>query len=298
MFPSLEYVVYGVFGLWLAWKVVLVIYRLTLHPLAGFPGPKIAAATRLYEFYYDVIYGGGSGGHYYREIELMHAQYGQSNLVHYGGRRSDRFSQGPIVRVTPEELHIKDPDYFSVLYAGGSARRDKHKDIAHIIGRQETSFGAQDFFLHKSRRAAVAPMFSRRSVDNAQELVWKEVELLSKNLEDRLNNGVTEIFGIMLAFATDTVCIFTKGRSAEFQKNPEQAKLWREVIESLMQMTPLVRKFPALIDLANSMPSFLIRRLSPKLSMAASQYTVRDAVAEDPHTDPAAGCVLRSLSVS
>lgn len=48
------------------------IYNLYFHPLAGFPGPKLAAATRLYEFYYDVI----RKGKYVYKIEDMHKRYG------------------------------------------------------------------------------------------------------------------------------------------------------------------------------------------------------------------------------
>jgi hypothetical protein len=50
----------------------IVIYRLSAHPLAGFPGPKLAAATFLYEFYYDVV----KRGMYIWEIERMHQEYG------------------------------------------------------------------------------------------------------------------------------------------------------------------------------------------------------------------------------
>lgn len=49
------------------------IYRLTLHPLAKFPGPKLAAITRLYEGYYDVI----QEGQYTFKIAELHKQYGQ-----------------------------------------------------------------------------------------------------------------------------------------------------------------------------------------------------------------------------
>lgn len=54
--------------------LVLVAYRLTLHPLSCFPGPKLAAATGLYEAYYQCLKDGG--GRYWKEIEKMHREYG------------------------------------------------------------------------------------------------------------------------------------------------------------------------------------------------------------------------------
>ncbi len=50
----------------------VVIYNLFFAPIAGFPGPKLAAATGLYEFYYDFF----KNGTYIFEIEKMHAKYG------------------------------------------------------------------------------------------------------------------------------------------------------------------------------------------------------------------------------
>jgi hypothetical protein len=49
------------------------IYRLWFHPLSKFPGPKLAAITHLYEFYYDAI----KGGMYIWEIERWHLKYGE-----------------------------------------------------------------------------------------------------------------------------------------------------------------------------------------------------------------------------
>lgn len=50
----------------------LVVYRLYLHPLAKIPGPKLAAATSWYEFYYDVV----GRGVFCWEIKRMHDEYG------------------------------------------------------------------------------------------------------------------------------------------------------------------------------------------------------------------------------
>jgi hypothetical protein len=50
----------------------LAFYRLTLHSLARFPGPKLAGITRYYEAYYDIF----QNGQYTFEIAKMHQRYG------------------------------------------------------------------------------------------------------------------------------------------------------------------------------------------------------------------------------
>lgn len=90
-------------GICLIYLVQLVVQRLWLSPLAHVPGPKLAALTQLYEFYYDIVL----GGQYTFKINDMHEQY------------------GPIVRINPWEVHVGDPDVFSELYTGSARPRDK-----------------------------------------------------------------------------------------------------------------------------------------------------------------------------
>jgi hypothetical protein len=88
-------------GILLVYKGTQVIYRLYFSPLAKFPGPRLAAATSLYEFYFDVI----RDGQFMFELNRLHDKY------------------GPILRINPHELHIKDPSYYDTLYGGPLNKR-------------------------------------------------------------------------------------------------------------------------------------------------------------------------------
>lgn len=59
---------------YLVYWVVLFIYRITLHPLAKFPGPKLAGATFWYEFYYDIW---PRRYRYTWKIKELHDKYGK-----------------------------------------------------------------------------------------------------------------------------------------------------------------------------------------------------------------------------
>ena len=53
-------------------KLLHIIYRLTFHPLARFPGPKLAAATSLYGMYYDLM----RAGTLVKVLPGLHDRYG------------------------------------------------------------------------------------------------------------------------------------------------------------------------------------------------------------------------------
>jgi hypothetical protein len=63
----------------LAWFAGRSLYRLFLHPIANFPGPKQAAITHWYEGYYDII----QKGRYIFRIEDLHKKYGKINNIQY-----------------------------------------------------------------------------------------------------------------------------------------------------------------------------------------------------------------------
>ncbi|CAD6569144.1 MAG: hypothetical protein ASARMPREDX12_002221 [Alectoria sarmentosa] len=75
----------------ISFLVCRAIYRLTLHPLARFPGPRLAAVTSLYGANLDLR----TNTSYVKILPDLHDKY------------------GPIVRIYPNQLHIRDIDAYN-----------------------------------------------------------------------------------------------------------------------------------------------------------------------------------------
>lgn len=77
----------------IAYYVTLAFYRLYLHPLARFPGPRLAAISTWYEGYYDIY----QGGQYTFKIAQLHKQYGMVYpSIH--SQLSSALSAAPLLR--------------------------------------------------------------------------------------------------------------------------------------------------------------------------------------------------------
>jgi cytochrome P450 len=140
----------------------LAFHRLFLSPIACFPGPRLAALTQWYEFYYNVIL----PGQFFLHIETLHDKYGRSRS-HWTQQYTSLLTHsnaGPIIRINPWELHIRDPDFYDTIYSA-TARRDKV--LAH---QWQGSYGSVvntvDHDLHKQRRKALNPYFGKRQLQH------------------------------------------------------------------------------------------------------------------------------------
>ncbi|KAK5115234.1 hypothetical protein LTR62_001434 [Meristemomyces frigidus] len=222
-----------------------VVQRVCLSPLARFPGPKLAALTRAYQFYFDVLLQGQMPW----ELARLHAKY------------------GPIVRIGPNELHVADADFYDILYASPPHRRDK--DIFAIDG-----FGLADSVIataghdhHKLRRAALNPFFSTQAVARLeQSVVRPKIELFCRAFVEAYESGaVVDMESMTLALTQDVITEYAYSRSYDFLSQPERTQEWKGVLRGAAQSSMLFRYLPFLIRWLLDAPLWLISMLDPKL---------------------------------
>ncbi|MCJ1333200.1 hypothetical protein MMC10_009894 [Thelotrema lepadinum] len=244
--PELNYLI--VLALSSLYVVGLVIYRLILHPLASFPGPKLAAATGWYEAYFELIK--KPGGMFMHEVERMHSIY------------------GPIVRINPHELRVKDPSWVEVIYVNPTkGARDKWPPAALMAGTPQGCFGTIPHDTHRIRRAAVNRFYSKASVASNESMIYDKVDLFSKSLKSQLDGqGVVEMRTNFFAFTMDVLGEVAFGGSMDLLNNKQLAIEWHTTVKSLARFTPSAKQFSWSLPVALKVPLKLVQFCMPDLS--------------------------------
>ena len=71
---SVAGIIFRLAGLWLLYRIGLALYNISpYHPLYQFPGPKLAAMSFAYEFWFEAVL----WGRYTTEIQRLHEIYGK-----------------------------------------------------------------------------------------------------------------------------------------------------------------------------------------------------------------------------
>ncbi|KAL5336611.1 cytochrome P450 [Aspergillus crustosus] len=227
------------FSVWGAYLLGLVVYRLWLSPLAKFPGPKIAAATLWYETYHDAF----RWGQYTFEIAKMHEKY------------------GPIVRISPHELHINDPDYYEVLYSRDSPR-NKYEYFTKQFGVTRSMVATVDHYHHRLLRSNMNPYFSMARVRKQEPLIQGLVDRLIERLQGYKDTGSpVNLHHAYTCFTTDVVSDYTMGAGFHYLDEPNFIPDWSDTIAGSSKSGVFIKAFPWLGLVFTIMPQWLLFRV-------------------------------------
>ncbi|KIW25414.1 hypothetical protein, variant [Cladophialophora immunda] len=237
-------------ALWICYNVGLVIYRLYFSPIAHFPGPKIAAVTYWYEFYYDVVL----GGQYTFRILDLHKQY------------------GPVVRINPRELHFYPPQFYEEIYAGPTRRRDRWERYTQGFGMPGAGASTNPHDLHKARRAALSPYFSMQSVRKLQGVIEEKADLLMarfREFGDMRKEDARKPLNLEVAFAAyayDVITEYAFARS-EHHLEAEDFDPWMlKAASSTSSLGQIAKQMYWLFWLVLNIPDWMAQKLDANAS--------------------------------
>ncbi|KAJ5776433.1 uncharacterized protein N7511_001444 [Penicillium nucicola] len=237
----LYYCIIGTVSYW----VGNMLYNIYLHPLRKIPGPKLAACSALYEFYWDVL----KRGKYVWQIDRLHEQY------------------GPIVRITPREVHIKDGHYISTVFAPSNRIRDKDPQYTPAFAAPEAAISTEHHDLHRSRKALLQRFFSKQSVVKLEPYVWTKVDEMADILRQaHQDNVIIDGVGIFAGLTADIITQYAFGESFETLGRGEDMNAVMSAVSAVTITFHFNRFFPILRPIMSKIPISLFKNLLPGLA--------------------------------
>ncbi|GAP88286.1 putative benzoate 4-monooxygenase cytochrome P450 [Rosellinia necatrix] len=224
------------------WVLLRSLYRLFLHPLSHVPGPKLAAISHALEFYHDVV----RGGMYIWEIEKMHQKY------------------GPIVRINPREMHIKDPYFYDEIYASSSRKRDKDPHFVGIFGFPTSMVATISHEQHRFRRSLLNNFFSKKSVMEMSSILHDNQTKLRQRFEQAYtDNSIVRLDDAYAALTGDIISQYSWGVSSGFLDDKNYKNDIRNAVNEISTFIHINRFFPTLGLMMRGMPRWLLGYIRP-----------------------------------
>lgn len=226
------------------WVATCIFQRLFFHPLSHVPGPRLAAVSRLYGFYYNVF---GEG--YSKQFSGLHERYKSS-----------------VIRISPDAVHVNDPDFYQMVFASKTNYR-KDPQFYHALDGKGVLLGITDDQQYRSYRAHMSPLFSVRFTADLAPTVMLELKRMSGFLEKRKAAGMpVEIQSVYRAFTSDVTCQSLLGHSLDFMAFSPEGTRFMEATKQLQKAVWLVIQFPSVMSLFNYLPAHINAILSPELT--------------------------------
>ncbi|KAH0588957.1 hypothetical protein H2248_004739 [Termitomyces sp. 'cryptogamus'] len=231
------------FGLAIIYFIALAVYRLFYHPLSKFPGPRLAAITDLYSAYYDLVLDGVLLDH----LEHLHRTY------------------GPVVRISPEQLHFNDPDAFNHIYSTGS-KFTKLQDFYDAFNEKQSSFGYIDVKKAKQRKDVMRPLFSRRAILSLENVIQNTVDqLVAALLLQSLPGGKPVNLHLgYLSTSMEIIMSYCFARSCGAVSTPSFRHPTLVALQSTGRIFSVMQHFPFTALFITKMPMWLARIVSPE----------------------------------
>ncbi|KAJ2996575.1 hypothetical protein NUW58_g937 [Xylaria curta] len=232
---------------WLLYAVCISIYRLFFHPLRRVPGPKLAALTKWVETYYECFK--QPGGQFMWEYQKWHDKY------------------GPIVRIAPNEVHIQDIRFYDTLYSN-TRHSNKLKHLEHRFNNKLSGFATAEHHVHRTRRAAINPFFSKRTIARHSPNIQNLMDQLCERVKSEFaqDGSVLNLSNMWGAFTGDIVVGYCLEKPYNFILKPDFRAEFSDAMVNLLGSVHFVTQFPWIFKALKLLPGWCIATLSPPMA--------------------------------
>ncbi|KAK8168189.1 cytochrome P450 [Phyllosticta citrichinensis] len=173
---------------------------------------------------------------------------------------------GPIIRITPDELHIQDSAYHETMYSPNRPF-NKPEKIAHRFENPLSAFATPDHAKHHQRRSALNPFFSKKKVAQfSPEIQMSMQKILARLEQEYVGTGrVLSLNRMWGCLSSDTIVAFAFERHYDFVESPEFHSALNRAMIDLLEPNHWLVNVPLVARIFQLLPDSAVRYLQPQM---------------------------------
>ncbi|KAK4618728.1 Cytochrome P450 monooxygenase [Fulvia fulva] len=226
-----------IYGIW------RVAYNLFFSPLAKIPGPKLAAMTRWVETYYECF--NEQGGQFRWAYSKWHDVY------------------GPIIRVAPNEVHVRDSEFYDKLYQHKpQAKADR---LNNRFDCKTSIFDTSQHLLHARRRAVLEVFFSRKRISDRSVEMQEHLDRLCQTVRDEYlgTDAILYTDDMWSCWTSDIISGYSFATNDNMIALPRFRSPLREAMNELLEPMHWITQCPILKNILFSLPQWFVLAVYP-----------------------------------
>jgi len=151
-----------------------------------------------------------------------------------------------------------------------------------MAGAPDSTFATASHNLHRMRRSALNPFFSKRAIASNEAQIKQKVEHLCHRLKECMDNdAVVRLDAAFMALTMDVISGFAFGDSYNYLDEPDFKLEWKETVVGGSANGVFLRQFPWALPILKVTPLSVLEVANPKAAkLVAWQHMIRRQVDE------------------
>jgi cytochrome P450 len=173
-------------------------------------------------------------------------------------RKTDKQFQGPIVRITPYEVHIDDPAFFNELY-NVTKKLDKDPWYYQWLDRNGSIFATVDSDVHKMRSAVIKKAFSTSSISKVEHVIRHHIATFCRRLQEcRESKTPVPMAEVYRALAVDVVSDLSLPEAHNLLETPDFGAAHSDFVRGVTELSLWNRHLLVVNRMLEALPLWFI----------------------------------------
>ena len=144
------------------------------------------------------------------------------------------------------------------------------------FGPTMSTFATEGHELHRARRSALSPFFSKASVYQLEPIVQSVIDKFVSRLESIRGSGtVVNLIDAFTSLTADIIVQYTFAKPYGMIDSPDFAPEWHKAMMDISEISHIFKQFGWLEPMMRRIPPWIVKKLNPQLAALSTLQDVR-----------------------